>query len=198
MLRTSVVAAIALFCGHSAYAKLDLTPQPVEYVAEGIKYQTLIFKDGDRQVVYEPPVQWTYRSLGADRIQLAPPKVPFAEGLIHATKLAAELPLDEPTITKFREHLLEGVPPGALDVKLVDEVQNAVTPSGNNSYEITITYEALGQTFMRSGLIANVGGTQLRFQMTAPKKDFDPLRLAFRASIMSWHVQSKSEQLAAR
>jgi hypothetical protein len=190
MFRVSLITLAALVLGGVAEAQIDLTPVTQEYVAEGITYKRLFFKDGDQRVVYEPPVQWTYRSLAADKIQLVPPKVSFAEGVIHATKLAVPRPLDEAAVAEFRQRVLAAVPPGALDVKLVEELQNAVTPSGNPSYEVTISYQALGQPFLRSGLIANVGGTQLQLQMTAPKAEFEPLRLVFRASIMSWHVEA--------
>jgi hypothetical protein len=180
----------------SASAQLDLTPQAVEYVAEGIKYRQLHFKDGKRKIVYELPVQWNYRPGGADRIHLTPPKAQFAEGVIHATKLGAARPLDEQTMAQFREQVLATAPPGAIDVTLVSEVVNAVTPSGNRSYEVTISYHALGQPFLRSGLISNVGDTQIQLQMTAPKKEFEPLRIEFRSSIMSWHVEVAAAETA--
>jgi hypothetical protein len=174
----------------SAFAQLDLTPQAVEYVAEGIKYRQLHFKDGDRTIVYELPVQWNYRAGGADRIHLTPPNAQVAEGVIQAAKLGGPRVLDEPTMAQFREQMLVAAPPGAIDVSLVSEVVNPITPSGNPSYEVTISYHALGQHFLRSGLITNVGDTQIRLQMTAPKKEFEPLRIEFRASIMSWHVEA--------
>jgi hypothetical protein len=196
MFRTLFVAAIPLFCGHSAFAQLDLTPRPVEYVAEGIKYKQLTFKDGERQIVYEPPVLWAFRDAGANRLVLTPPKSNFAEGVLQAAKLPAPQPLDEHTMSQFREQMLATAPPGAINVTLVSEMMNSITPSGNASYEVTISYHALGEPFLRSGLITNIGSNQLRLQMTAPAKEFDPLRTKLRASLMSWHVEAAATEPA--
>ncbi|PYJ87615.1 MAG: hypothetical protein DME70_06215 [Verrucomicrobia bacterium] len=54
------------------------------------------------------------------------------------------------------------------------------------TYEVTASYQIYGEAYVRSVLFANLAETQLRFKLSALKKDFDVLHRQFRASLISW------------
>lgn len=102
-------------------------------------------------------------------------------------------PLDEKAIAAFREQVLAGLPGGSQAAAIVSEEQNAVSIEGSVSHGITVSYQALGQTFLRNVIIANRPDMQLTFRITAPKDRFDAVQKAFRASIFSWHWVESSK-----
>src|ERR1700719_1753152 len=163
---------LVLFAATSAKA-LDLTPIVSEYVAEGITFRQLTFKDGKRQVVYEPPQRWTCRG-SVSSLQLTPAKTDRADAVIQAVELNAPQTLDNKAIDALREQFLKSVPPGSQSVTLVSEEQNPVSLENGASYAVTVAYQALGETFLRSVVFVNLPETQLTFRLTARKADFEP------------------------
>jgi hypothetical protein len=170
----------------TAQAHLDLTPTPTEYVAEGITFQRLIFKQADKtSVSYEPPRGWTCRG-GGDQLQLIPSEATRAQASIQALPLAAAQALDEKSIAFLREEFLKSLPPGSQLIKLLNEEQNPVVLDNKLSYAVTASYQVLGETFVRSALFVNLTDTQLRFTINARQNDFPKLQQNFRRSIFSW------------
>jgi hypothetical protein len=170
----------------TAQAHLDLTPTPTEYVAEGITFQRLIFKQTDKtSVSYEPPRGWTCRG-GGDLLQLIPGEATRAQASIQALPLAAPQPLDEKSIAFLREEFLKNLPLGSQLIKLLNEEQNPVVLDNKLSYAVTASYQILGETFVRSALFINLTDTQLRFTINARQSDFEKLQQNFRRSIFSW------------
>jgi hypothetical protein len=110
-----------------------------------------------------------------------------ADALIQTISLAAPQALDEKAMAFLKEQFLNSLPPGSQMIKLLKEEQNPVVLENKVSYAVTISYQALGETFMRSTLFTNIADNQLRFTITARKDDFERLQEAFRASIFSWH-----------
>jgi len=176
---------LVLFAVASANA-LDLTPVVSEYVAEGITFRQLTFKDGKRQAVYEPPRQWTCRGSG-NSLQLTPATTDRADAMIQAVELKAPREFDNKAIDALREQFLKSLPPGSQGVILVSEEQNPVSLENGASYAITASYQALGETFMRSAVFVNLPETQLSFTLTTRKADFETIQKQFRCSILSWH-----------
>jgi hypothetical protein len=171
----------------STKAALDLAPIPSEFVGEGIKYTQLTFKDEKRQVVYVPPQLWSYRGSASQLHLTPPPNFSRAEAIIEKTPLAAPQPLDEKAMEAAKQQLLTTLGPSALGAKIVSEEQNPVLLSGNiPTYEVIISYQIYGEAFTRSVLFANLPDAQLRFKLTASRKDFDALHRVFRASLVSW------------
>ncbi len=176
---------LVLLAAMSANA-LDLTPVVSEYVAEGITFRQLTFKDGKRQVVYEPPRQWTCRG-SVSSLQLTPTKTDRADAVIQAVELKAPQKLDNKAIDALREQFLKSLPPGSQGVILLSEEQNPVSLENGASYAVTVAYQALGETFLRSVVFVNLPETQLSFRLTARKADFETIQKQFRSSILSWH-----------
>lgn len=169
----------------TAYGIIDLTPTPTEYRAEGVTFQQLLFKD-DRQIIsYDLPRQWTYRFEGG-RIVLAPPQTPFAEAVIEAVPLAKPQPLDESTIKVLEQQIVGALPASSDSVAVLKREQNPVILDSNRSFELVLSYNALGTSFQRSVLFIDTSTTRLVFKLTSRRSDFDKLNSIFRASILTW------------
>jgi hypothetical protein len=165
---------------------LEFTATSQEYVAEGIKFRRLAFKDGDRKIVYEPPQQWTCNSTG-NSLQLVPTNTARAEARIQAATLPPDVKPGLDAAPDWQQAFLQSLPAGSQGGTLVSDAMNPVAFQDGVSYEMTGSYTALGEKFIRSRIVAIVPGMQLTFTLTARKADFDKLHLAFRSSIMSWH-----------
>jgi hypothetical protein len=181
---------LVLFAATSAKA-LDLTPVVSEYVAEGITFRQLTFKDGKRQVVYEPPQRWTCRGSGSS-LQLTPPNAERADAAIQTVESSSPQSFDEKTRTALKEQFVRALPPGSQTIAVINEEQNPVVLENSASYAVTGTYQVIGETFVRSVVFVNLPGTQLTFKFTARKADFENLHKAFRSSILSWHWVDRS------
>jgi len=64
---------------------------------------------------------------------------------------------------------------------------------GNGSVEITVSYQLMGEKFLRSAIFVNLPHAQLVFRLSARKDDFQPLHRDFKASILSWHWVDQAE-----
>jgi hypothetical protein len=98
------------------------------------------------------------------------------------------LPLDEAAKSAFKQHVIAALPIGSQGIETVSEVENSLMPGGNPSFELILTYKAMGKTFQRSALLVHCPTCRLYFRLTAEKQDFNFLALQFRRSIMSWQV----------
>ena len=181
----STIALLFFGMVASAYSGIDLTPTVNEYAANGYKFQQLIFKDEKRRIEYEPPRGWNFEG-GANQLQLKP-KNNFAEAAITVTPLSKPQPLDENTRTALREQFIASLPVGSQFAKVEEEVTNSVLLNGNESSEITVSYQSTGEKFLRSALFVNLKDAQLMFRLTARKDDFQALHRDFKSSIFSWH-----------
>jgi len=169
----------------TARAAINLTPVPHETTCEGVTFKELLFKDGPRQILYQIPNKWTYRA-GAGEVRLAAPEVRDADAVIQAVPSPAGQRLDEKAIAAARNELLSKLPAGSQMITVVSEEPNAVPLNGNPTYQVVVSYQLMGQTFLRSCLFSIVGETQLSFRFTARKSDYEKIYPAFRSSILSW------------
>lgn len=179
------VLAISIACAVTARAALDLTPAVRDYVAEGITFRQLLFKDGDRTVRYEPPLGWSYANLGG-QLRFTPTKTEGAVAVITANRPAAGA---ANTIEGFQQSFRAMLPPTAQKVEIASEAANPLLLDGKiSTYEITATYQlTTGERYLTSVLFADAGEVQLAFRISAHKTDFDRLHMAFRSSLLSWH-----------
>ncbi|MFN2541878.1 MAG: hypothetical protein ABR514_06900 [Chthoniobacterales bacterium] len=182
-----VVIAALLFLQFAAAADatVDLTPTPAEYIAEGIKFQQLLFKDNKQLISYDLPREWTYRYDGG-RIVLTPPEAPFAEALIEALSMEKPEPFDDAIVKALEQRILTSLPPNSDGIAILKTERNPVILNRNLSFEIVVSYRTLGETFQRSVLFINTPGTRLIFKLSARKSDFDKVYSAFRASVLTW------------
>ena len=186
MLR-SIITFAFLTIVLTAKSGIDLTPSATEYIGGGIKYQRLSFRQDKQRIEYNPPPGWSFNG-SADRVQLTPPKKNFAEAVIEAVPLAGPEPFDEKTTKALEERFVSSLPSSSQFVAVVSEEQNPVPPlSGNPSFEVKISYQAMGEKFLKSAIFVNLRDTQLIFRLTARKDDFEALHQEFKRSIFSWH-----------
>lgn len=176
-----------IFLPLSARCAVDLAPIPSEFEGEGIKYTRLTFKDDKRRVVYVPPQLWSYRG-SSSQLRLTPPaNFPRAEATIETTPLPVPAPLDDKAMEIAKQQLFASLGPSMMGAKIVSEETSPLMINGNiATYEVTISYQIYGEVFTRSVLFANLPDAQLRFKLSAPKKDFEALHRLFRASLVSW------------
>ena len=188
MIRRSVI--ILLFVTAALTVRgggLDFTPKATEFVGEGIKYQKLTFRKNKQLVEYYPPPGWTFLG-SAERIQLRPPKKIFAEAVIEAAPLVVPQTLDEKAIKSLEQRFVSSLPSGSQFVTVVNEEQNPVLLNGNPTFEVTASYQLMGEKFLTSALFSNLTDTHLIFRLSARKDDFQALHFEFRRSISSWHL----------
>ena len=184
MLSRTVLLLLLTAALTTARAAIDLTPTPHETTCEGFTFKELLFKDGKREILYQLPNKWVYRP-GGDGVHLTP-ETPRADAIIQASTLSAPQRFDEKSVEAAKKQFLGSLPPGSQMISVVTEEQNPVPFSGNPTYEFFVSYQIIGETFVRSALFTNVADTQLCFRLTARKSDFEVLHRSFRASILSW------------
>jgi hypothetical protein len=181
---TAVLAAFAL----PAARALDLTPISAKKDLEGVQIPIVEFKDHGRTARYRPPLDWEY-SGSAKRLSLFPANAPQASVEVTLAAVPDESMFSEKGIESLRNEVLSGLPRGSEDLRIVGENRNTVILERNESYEIVAEYKLSASRFKRSVIFLNLPGEQVRFQITAPPKDFDAVREEFRASMYSWEWQ---------
>jgi hypothetical protein len=184
-----VRSTIALIIGStslSAKAGIDLTPTVSEYTAEGAKFQQLAFVHGKQKIEYELPLGWSFESRPT-QLRIKPPKKMLAEAVINATPLIKAQPLDQSAAEALKQQFIASLPPGSQFVTVERELQNVVALGYSNGVDVTVSYQVMGEKFLRSALFVNLPDTQLTFQFTARKDDFERLQRDFRMSVGSWH-----------
>ena len=182
----------------SADSAIDLTPATKEYTREGFVYTQVTFKADKGTVIFNPPQGWTI-SGGKDRAQLTPQGKRFAEASIQATPSIAPQLFEEAALKTLEQKVLAEVPTGSQSIMVVKREQNPVMIGQNPSFEFVVSYQALGQLFLRSVIFVATPDTQLTFRVSAPKADFEALSTSFRRSISSWHlVEAKSASASAQ
>jgi hypothetical protein len=185
MLPRSTIALLFFVTIASAYSGIDLTPSVTEYVANGMKFQNLIFQDDKRRIEYEPPRDWSFNG-GTNQLRLKPKKN-FAEAVIAAVPLSKPQSLDENAIKLLEQQVIAALPVGSQFAKIEEEIANPVLLNENASFEVTVSYQVTGEKFFRSAIFVNLRDTQLIFRLSARKDDFQALHREFKVSIFSWH-----------
>jgi hypothetical protein len=118
-----------------------------------------------------------------------PPNITQAEGVIDQSRLEKPENFDEATMKSLQDQVLASVA-NAQSVTLVSAEKNPLLINRHETFEVTIAYQIGGVEFERSVLFLNLPDTQLRFRVTANKRDFEKVHQAFRGSIFSWQWSS--------
>ena len=192
----STIAVCFLALIFAARAAIDLTPEVTDYMAEGMKVQQLSFRENKQRIEYEPPQGWSFDG-GAAELHLKPPKKTFAEGVIAVAQLNRPQPLDENVRASLKGKFVASLPAGSQLVKVEQEIESPLLLNGNPTFEIIVSYQLMGEKFLRSTLFANVRDAQLTFRFSARKGDFGQLHQEFRTSILSWHWVEATDASAA-
>ncbi len=169
----------------SACAQLQLKPSPSSYEVDGIKFSQLSFHDGNKEVTYVPPHGWECAG-NESSLALRPPKQTQAEASIVKVPLTEEAPFDEPTQKKLTDLAMASLPSGRTNVKVVSQDLNPVMIDRKETFSVTMSYNAYGDTYARSMMFMNRGKEQIRFQLTSRLSDFAELQRAFLQSQFSW------------
>jgi hypothetical protein len=169
--------------------EIEFSANLEEFGSQGLAYRCLIFKDAQRTISYQPPSAWICALVGK-HLYLKPPNQNFAAAEIKAVPLVASQSFDKIITAALTEQVLANVPEGTLNKILVKEEMDTVSLNNHQSYEVTVSYEALSQTFRRSVLFINTPANRIVFKFTAREGSFDALHQAFRNSILTWEWHS--------
>lgn len=165
--------------------EIEFSANLQEFGSQGLAYRRLIFKDAQHTISYQPPPGWICALVGK-HLYLKPPNQNFAAAQIKAVPLIASQPFDKIITAALTEQVLASLPEGTLNHVLLKEEMDTVSLNNHQSYEVTVSYEALGQTFRRSVLFINTPANRIVFKFTAREVSFDALHQAFRNSILTW------------
>lgn len=156
-----------------------------EFGSAGLAYRCLIFRDDGQTISYQPPADWRCTLVGK-HLYLKPHDQNFAAAEIKAIPRSALQPFDEAVAAALVQQVLTNVPAGSLDRFVVKQEPNPVSINNYPSFEVIVSYEALGDNFKRSVLFLNTPANQIIFKFTAREDIFDALYHAFRNSILTW------------
>src|SRR5437763_6839441 len=145
----STIPLVIASAAFSAKAGIDLTAALSEYVAEGAKFQQLTFVDGKQKIQYELPLGCSFETSSTE-LRLKPPRKMFAEAVINATPLAKPQPLDQNAVETLKQRFIASLPPASQFVKIERELQNVVALGHNEGVDVTVSYQLLGEKFLRS------------------------------------------------
>lgn len=169
----------------NARAELQLTPQVVEGIGDGVKFTHLAFSDGDKTINYLPPRGWQY-SGSATQLTLRPLGKAQAEAIVSRSPLTSPGAFDEESLKKIVDNEIAALSKGNQTVAVVSQEKNPLMINRKETFLLVLSYESYGQRFNRSILFLNRDREQIRFQLTCREADFKDLQKAFFASQFSW------------
>lgn len=178
---TCLLAAVHL----TASAALEFSTAEQERSLQGVKYKLLFFKDNGKTISYQPPRGWSVAGDGGV-LKMTPPNLAQAKGEITQSPLPAPQPFDAEVMKALQQKALASVPPASEKVVVVSEEKSPIKVNGNETYAVTISYQAYGQEYLMSVLYLNLPDTQVSFRATARKQDFAKVHGTVRLSVLSW------------
>jgi hypothetical protein len=183
--KTLLLLFISLLVG-STDAAIDLTPSVREFLEDGVASREVSFKTPEGKMLLDLVPGWTIRGQ-KDRAQITGTNA-SADAVIEAIALQKPEPLDEAAIAKFKQQVVAALPVGSTKVTVIQEGQNTLTPGGNPSFEMVITYDLWGKILQRSVFLVNGPQDRLIFRFTSLKQDFSGLETQFRRMITTWRA----------
>lgn len=169
----------------TGHATLDLTATVEDFEGAGIMYKRLVFRDELRRIEMELPAGWSFQS-SPTCLSLKSLQVPFAGAVIRTESALPFSALTETVMKELEEQTLRTAPPASQGVKVVATKPNPGGPGGGESFEVVISYQAMGYTFLRSTTFVSLPDSRLVLELTAPQPDFQNLGIAFRRAVQSW------------
>lgn len=180
---TCVLAAVHL----TANAAIEFSTTEQERALEGVKYKLLFFKHNGKAISYQPPRGWSLAG-DAGGVKMTPPGLAQAQGEISQSPLPAPQPFDAEVMKALQQKTLASVPPGSEKAAVVAEEKSPIRVNGNETYAVTVSYQAFGQEFLMSVLYLNLPETQVCFRAIARKQDFEKVHGPVRFSLLSWQL----------
>lgn len=178
---TCVLAAVHL----TASAAIEFSAHEQERALEGVKFKLLFFKHNGKTIWYQPPRGWSVAG-DSGGVKMTPPGLAQAQGEIAQSPLPAPQPFDAEMLKALQQKALASLPAGSEKVAVISEEKSPIRVNGNDTYALTLSYQAFGQEFMTSVLYLNLPDTQVCFRATARKQDFEKVHGAVRGSLISW------------
>lgn len=186
-LRVAAFALTWITAGSLAFAELDLTPEIREESIEGSVHTVAVFKAGDAEIRYDPPIGWeTHGSRSV--LKLRPPGSPDALATISTHPKPADATWSDVAVSKLSEALLATIYEDAREGATVAEpVVDGMRINGHPTVLVAIDYTSVGERMRKSWLVCNFANEQVRFEFVAKASDYPALYEPFRVSIFSWN-----------
>jgi hypothetical protein len=127
-------------------AAIDLTPRYIDTFIDGIVSRRLYFSDGEKKIGISLDHETTVEP-GGGGVIFRFTKVPDASFLIKSSPMTPDQPFEGIALDRYREAARRLLPPGAKEVKALDEVDNTLPINRWTSRRFSYTFES-GDTVM--------------------------------------------------
>jgi len=183
--RIAATTAVIFLAIGSTSAQIDLTLKDTFYEVEGIRVPNVSFRNGDRDVAYSPPGDWTLSGDG-QKLTLTPKNKIQAGAVISVLATREPSPAATGENLKHYEQVAQTLlPKGASKIEVVEAVVSPLRISGRPMVEVTVAYNFFGQSFRMNALFLPREKEELRFQIAARASDYAEIFQAFRGSLYS-------------
>ena len=166
-------------------ASVDFTPYKDSYEVEGIRFESVAFRDQGKRILYSPPKQWTLS--GADaKLTLFPPGAALASASIQSVS-PPKLPSAESSGSEALGELARQlVPKDAIKVEIGTPKTGSLGIGGREVSELELTYSLFLQPLQATVFFLPRGNELVVFQLVAKPSDFPRLAKEFRDSLHSF------------
>ncbi len=173
---------------------IDLTPQYVSTIDDGVVSQRPYFADGEKKYAVKLDSETKLSAYeGGALFTFA--KSPDARMLLRPSPLPSALPFPD-NLPQYEEAARGLLPPDAQDVALVTKVADPLPINDWKSYSFTFTYHTANQPRRQSITFLNLKPSeQIVMQAAASEADFENIAGRAFNIIRRWHeVPASSEQ----
>lgn len=180
-----LLAAIALLPG-ALRGDIDFTPRQVRSIEDGAPMRRLAFREGEKNIFFQPPKGWQMVGGGNEIIFNAPEN---GDGQIRLGRalVGPGVPFDEQGLIAYRNAARGQISPRAQDVQLVSETKDAFPFDDWQSFEMFFSYTIDGVKRMRWHLVVTMNPQrQVRVTADATEKEFEKVHASARTLIGSW------------
>ena len=172
---------IALCVSLHGMAEPNVQYHPSVAGTDGAEAAFVTFKDGDREIRYVPPENWTVSDA-----HFQPSGKIMADAWIDTIPIQEAIQWDDEHVKKIQSWVLTSfVPNGSENRAVVSEKMNPLKIGSHDTYEITVSYNFYGIDHKTSILFVERGKTEFRFIFVARKQDFEELHALFMGSLFS-------------
>jgi hypothetical protein len=176
------IPLLLLTCG-SLLGQIDLTPTASIRKLDGAEFAEVLFRDGARQISYDPPTGWTYNG-NSTRLDLRPPNND-GQASVTVSSLPTSAISKEDRNNQLRDAVRKFIPPGAELVQFAPE-EMPLQIDGRDTVEENVTYTIGGQRYHLNVVFLDVDNTRLAFRLQGLESSFDEVKKVFRRSLFSW------------
>lgn len=169
--KTAVLLGCLLAMGIEVLA-VDLTPRYIDTFVDGFTSRRLYFADGDKKIGLSLD-QETKVEGGSGGAVFRFTKVPDATFLIKPSPMTSDQPFDGIALERYREAARRLLPPGAKNVKLVEEVENPLPVNRWVSRRFVLSCDTVENAVVVSVTFLNLNsGDQLILVTTSSARNF--------------------------